>query len=389
MRVLVAPSGYKENLDSDEVAAAIARGVRRACADAEVTELPLVDGGEGTARLMAEITHGRVCERQVCGPVGEPVPAVFGMLGNCEEPTAVVELAAAAGLKHVPRDRRDPCRTTSRGVGELIAGALDEGAKTIVVGCGDSGVNDGGAGIAEALGARLLDEHGKAIGPGGLELARLQSIDLDPLDARLRDCRIEVACNIRNLLTGEQGVARVYGPQKGASPEDVERLADALDHYADIIERDVGIDVRTLPGGGASGGAGAGLHALLGAELRSRFDLLLSYFDLDEAMTGCDLVITAEGEVDFKSARGKIPAEIGERARARNIPVVVLAGSIGDRADEVLGHGVTALFSTVGRPESLAEAMDRAREEIGVTAEHVMRVFLAGVAAGSRLPRDG
>lgn len=384
MRVLVAPSGYKENLDAIDVAAAIAEGVRRACRDAEIVELPLVDGGEGTSKAMAKATGGTLHQCRVTGPVGDPIDAEFAMLGDCEEPTAVVELAAAAGLKLVPRDRRDPCRTTTRGVGEMIAAALDLGARTIVIGCGDSGVNDGGAGLAEALGARLLDREGKPIGAGGIELARLDRIEMDGVDPRLAQCRIHVACNIRNILTGPNGVARVFGPQKGAGPEDVEKLANALDHYAAIIERDLGVDVRTMDGGGASGGVGAGLHALFGAELKSRFDVLLPYFPLDEHLDSADLVLTAEGEVDFKSARGKIPAEVGERAKARGVPVIILAGTIGERAEEMMAHGISAYFSTVARPETLDQAMDRAAAEISLAAEHVMRTFVAGAAAGAR-----
>jgi glycerate 2-kinase len=386
MRIVVAPSGYKESLDAETVAASIARGVRRACPDADLVELPLVDGGEGTARTMARVAGGQVVQVWVTGPVGEPVEACFanldGMRGGGR--VAVVELAAAAGLKLVPRDRRDPCRTTTRGVGELIAHALDAGATRILVGCGDSGVNDGGAGLARALGVRLLDRQGRDIPEGGIGLAELDRIDLQGLDPRIGSVEIEVACNMKNLLCGEQGVARVFGPQKGASPEDVERLSAALDRYAEVIERDVGLDVRDMPGGGASGGVGAGLHALLGARLRSRFDVLLPYFGLDEALRGADLVITAEGGIDFKTARGKIPAEVGERAQALGVPVIVLAGTIGEDADVVREHGVSAFFSTVHAPETLEEAMAQAEDELAGCAENVMRTVLAGMTVAAR-----
>lgn len=387
MRIVIAPSGFKENLDAESVAAAIAIGVRRACPDAEVIELPLVDGGEGTARTMARVTGGTVHEAHVIGPSGDPIDACFAILGRKrgEDKVAVVELAAAAGLKLVPRDRRDPCRTTTRGVGELITLALDEGATRVIVGCGDSGVNDGGAGLARALGARLLKADGEEIIEGGIGLAELDRIDLTGLDPRLAGVAIEVACNIKNLLCGDQGVARVFGPQKGASPEDVERLSGALDRFAAVIERDLGVDVRTMPGGGASGGVGAGLHALLGADLRSRFDALLPYFALDEALADADLVITAEGGIDFKTARDKIPAEVGDRARALDIPVIALAGTIGEDADIVREHGIDAFFSTVPAPETLQEAMAGAENEIIQCAENVMRTVLAGMAmAGKR-----
>jgi glycerate 2-kinase len=384
MRILIAPSGYKENLSAEEVAAAIAKGVGQAAPDARIKQLALADGGEGTARTMARVTGGEIRECRVTGPVGEPISSHFAILGGDGPRIAVVELASAAGLGKVPRDRRDPSRTTSRGVGELVLAALDAGAVKILIGCGDSGVNDGGAGLAQALGARLLDKDGADIGPGGLCLSDLASIDLSALDPRVDDCEIEVACNIKNVLTGPNGVARLFGPQKGASPAEVEALVEALDRYAEVIERDLGIDVRLIPGGGASGGVGAGLHALLGARLRSRFDLLFPYFGIEDAMAEADLVITAEGGVDFKTARGKIPAEIGERGKALGVPVIVLAGTIGERAEAVLDHGVTAFFSTVGEPETLAEAMERARREVACVAEHVVRTFMAGVALGAR-----
>ncbi|MES2905349.1 MAG: glycerate kinase [Pseudomonadota bacterium] len=381
LRILIAPSGYKESLDAESVAAAIGAGALRA-GDVEVVELALADGGEGTAATLARVTNGQIHRCSVSGPLGDPIESHFAMLGTVDERTAVVELAAAAGLKHVPLAQRDPLRTTTRGVGELIVAGLDAGATRVIVGCGDSGVNDGGAGIAQALGARLLDRDGNDIPEGGIGLDRIDRIDLSDLDARLATTSIEVACNIQNVLTGPNGVARLFGPQKGASPDDVERMARGLDLYAGIIDRDLGIDVRSMPGGGASGGAGAGLHALLGATLHSRFDLLFPYFDLDRAIAAADLVITAEGGLDFKTARGKIPAEIGTRGRAAGKPVIVMAGTVGDDATVVLDHGVCAYFSTVERPQTLAEAMDRTREQLELLAEHVVRAFLAGVAHG-------
>lgn len=380
---MIAPSGFKESLSAEEVAAAIAAGVKRACPEAKVVELPLADGGEGTARTLANLSSGEIHDVEVTGPVGNKVSSHFAMISD-DHHTAIVELAAAAGLKLVPRDRRDPGRTTSRGVGELIKAALDAGAHRIVVGCGDSGVNDGGAGIVEALGAQLLDKDGKPIQPGGLGLAELHTIDLSGLDPRLRDVDIEVGCNIRNVLTGAHGVARLFGPQKGASPEDVEALATALDNYADVIERELGIEVREMPGGGASGGVGAGLHAMLGARLRSRFEAFLPLFELDRHLADADLVITAEGGLDSKTPRGKVPAEIGERGKAAGLPVIVLAGTIGEGAEAVLDHGVCSYFSTIGCPETLEEAMNRASEEVALVAEHVIRTLLIGREMGRR-----
>lgn len=388
MRVLIAPSGYKECLDAELVAAAIAAGVRRAHPEAAIVELPLVDGGEGTAAALARLTGGTIERHTVRGPVGDPVEAHFSQLGGDHRRVAALDLASAAGLKLVPRDRRDPTLTTSYGVGELIKAAMDAGARHILLGCGDSGVNDAGAGLVQALGARLLDEEGRDLAPGGASLRELARIDLSGLDPRVRDVRIEVACNMKNVLCGPNGVARVFGPQKGASEEDVERLSAALDRFAEVVERDLARDVRTIPGGGASGGVGAGLHAVLGAELRSRFDVLLPFFGLDDALEGADLVLTAEGGIDFKSARGKIPTEVGERASALGIPVVALAGSIGERAEIVHDHGVHAYFSTTIAPETLEEAIGHAEEELRITAENVMRTFLLGFHAANRRIAD-
>lgn len=384
MKIVVAPSGYKECLDADLVATAIANGVRRACPDARITELPLVDGGEGTALALGRLTQGEARKLTVTGPVGEPVEAHFVLLGGRNPPVAAIDLASAAGLKLVPRDRRDPGATTSRGVGELIAAAIDAGARHIVLGCGDSGVNDGGAGLVQALGVRLLGPDGRDVPVGGAGLAELERIDLSGLDPRVRETRIEVACNLKNILCGENGVARIFGPQKGATPEEVEALAAALERFAAVVQRDLGLDVRTMPGGGASGGVGAGVHALLGAELCSRFDVLLPFFGLDEALQGAELVLTAEGGIDFKSARGKIPSEVGSRASALGIPVIALAGTIGERAEIVHDHGVHAYFSTTIAPETLEEAIEHAEAEVAITAENVMRTFLLGFHAAMR-----
>jgi len=272
--------------------------------------------------------------------------------------------------------------TTTRGVGELIRAALDAGADRIIIGCGDSGVNDGGAGLARTLGVRLIDRDGSDIPEGGLGLARLDRIDLSGRDPRLATVRVDVACNIENFLTGPRGVARVYGPQKGASSDDVLVMSGALERFADVVARDCGVDVRLMPGGGASGGAGAGLHALLGARLGSRFDILFPFLNVDEALGWADLIVTAEGGLDYKSALGKIPAEIGRRGAAMGKPVIVLAGTLGERADDVLHEGVCAYFSFLGRPQSLSDAIRDVESQLERAAEQMMRTFLAGASLG-------
>lgn len=387
LRVLVAPSGFKGSLSAEKVAATIARGLRKVDRTIEVDERPLADGGEGTAASMARVTGGKMCDARVTGPVGEPVDAQFAILGRTmhgDKRTAVVDLASAAGLSLVPEDARDPLSTTSRGVGELICAAIEAGAERVIVGCGDSGVSDGGAGMASALGVRLLDEHDEPIGAGGGALVDLRRIECGARDDRLDDIAIEVACNMENVLTGEEGVARVYGPQKGAGDEAVERLADGLDNYARIVARDCGTDVATSPGGGASGGSGAGLQGLLGATLHSRFDLLFPYFEVEQAIERADLVITAEGSVDFKSATGKIPAELGKLGQRAGKPVIVLAGTVGDGAGDVIDEGVCAVFSILPKPLSLDDAMEETERYLEHAAEQVMRMILAGIGIGCR-----
>ncbi len=392
LRVVIAPSGFKESLSAEEAAAAIAAGVRNAYTPAEIVELPLVDGGEGFSATLVNVTGGKLHRLQVTGPIGEPVDSHFGILGGSGEArTAVLEMAAAAGLRLVPKQKRDPLHTTTYGVGELIKAVLDAGAQRILIGCGDSGTNDGGAGAAEALGVKLLKADGSPIGRGGAALAEIDRIDLSGRDERLNHVTIDVACNIHNILCGASGVARVFGPQKGASPEAVKQLERALERYAEVIENDTGADVREMPGGGASGGMGAGLHALLGARLHSRYDIIFKYFKLDEALQRADLVLTAEGGINFQTPRGKVPAEVARRAKKYGLPVVAIAGSIGERAEINYQHGIDAMFSILAEPCTLEEALGNSGALLERSAENVMRALLAGAQLRSvrRRREDG
>ncbi|MFC7430631.1 MULTISPECIES: glycerate kinase [unclassified Agrococcus] len=388
--VLVAPSGFKESLDADLVADAIATGVRRVLPGADVRCMPLVDGGEGTAVALVAATGGRIVRRTVVGPVGEPIASHLGILGDGT--TAVVEMAAAAGLRLVPRDRRDPLRTTTFGVGELILAALDEGVTRILVGCGDSGTSDGGAGALQALGARLLDADGRELGHGARVLRDLDRIDLAGLDPRLADVGITVACNPTNVLTGPRGVARVFGPQKGASPRQVDRLAKALKHWARTLEHDApaaaGVDLRRGLGTGASGGLGAGLAAI-GATLRPRFEVLLDQVDLDGAVADADLVITAEGSIDAQTPRGKVPAEVARRASRAGVPVLALAGTIGADADCVRAIGIGAVQGILPAPMALDEACARAAELVADGTERALRTVLLGASLAPVLADAG
>ena len=384
-RILVAPSGFKESLSPEGVCQAVAAGVRRLLPGAVVVELPLVDGGEGSAATMARATGGDLITTRVTGPVGEPVDSYLARLGGSAQGTWLVEMAAAAGLRLVPAGMRDPGATTTIGVGELISVALDGGARRVIIGCGDSGTCDGGAGALVALGARLLDADGHEVDPIGSNLARVQRIETSGMDHRLRGVEVLVAGNLHNLLTGERGVARVFGPQKGASPEQVEALEAGLVHWAGLLTEAFPTQVahRDLLTG-ASGGLGAGLAAGLGARLCSRFDVLMDAdlcgVDLDAQIARADLVITAEGAVDFQTPRGKIPAEVGRRAKLAGKPVIALAGSIGQGSQAVHAAGIDAIMGIIPVPMDLPEAVSQADELVTDAAERALRLILLGAA---------
>jgi len=391
-RILIAPSGFKESLDAETVARAIGAGVRRVLPGVHLDLVPIPDGGEGTAEILARTTGGDLVAARVTGPVGQPVEAHWARLGGSARSTAVVEMASAAGLRLVPRGDRDPGRTTTRGVGELILAALDDGATTIIVGCGDSGTSDGGAGALSAMGARLLDEDGAELPDGGQHLARLHELDLSGLDPRLAATEVVLACNIHNVLCGDRGVARVFGPQKGATPEQVERLSDALETWAAVLARDAppaaGLDLRLGGGTGASGGLGAGLAAGIGARLVSRFDALLGIglgsVDLDGLIARADLVITAEGAIDYQTPRGKVPAEIASRAQRAGVPVLAIAGSIGEGAPSVHDIGIDAIASIMTIPMPLSDAVDQGERLLQDAAERTLRLVLLGASISAR-----
>ncbi|MFN7222946.1 MAG: glycerate kinase [Paracoccaceae bacterium] len=379
LTILVAPSGFKESLSVDDVTRAIGDGIRRAMPQARILNAPMVDGGEGTVQALVRATGGQIIPARVTGPVGDPVDSFFGLLGGNGPRTAVIEMAAAAGLSLVPRDRRNPMLTTSYGVGELILAALDAGVERILVGCGDSGINDGGAGLAQALGARLLDENGADIGQGGGELLWLHRIDASGLDPRLRHVQIDAAVNWHNMLLGPKGVARIFGPQKGATPSQVEDLDAAMRRWAATIRSATGHDVGLARGAGASGGLGAGLIAFAGATLHPRFDIIQQYLDFDRLLELADLVITAEGSLDGQSPYGKVPCEVGRRAEARGVPTIALAGTIGRGVDQTFDHGISAFASILKRPCTLEEAIRDGEKLLRRAAEDALRMMSVGL----------
>src|SRR5437660_935527 len=372
MRIVIAPQSLKGSLTAAEAGLAIARGALVVYPEADIAIVPMADGGEGTVQALVDATGGRIVEQTVTGPLGEPVTAFFGLLGDGR--TAAIEMAACAGLPLVPPALRDPRITTTYGVGELILAALDQGCRHFIIGIGGSATNDGGAGMTQALGASLMTHEGKAIGRGGAALTTLAHISTATMDARLSSCSFDVACDVNNPLCGPMGASAVYGPQKGATPEMVVQLDDALAHYAEVIERDLGVSVRDVPGAGAAGGLGAGLMAFLRATLRPGAQIILEAVKLEEQLRSADLVITAEGQLDAQTAYGKSVGAVAALAKRYRLPVLALAGGLGDDYQTVYDLGVDAVAVLPSKPMALAYAMQHAAELMADATERALRL---------------
>jgi len=376
MRILIAPQSLKGSLTAAEAGLAIAQGVQAVYPKAEIEIVPIADGGEGTVQALVDATNGKIIQQTVTGPLGKPVPAFFGLMGDGS--TAAIEMASCAGLPLVPPDQRDPRITTTYGVGELILAALDHGSRHFIIGIGGSATNDGGAGMAQALGAALLSRQGTQIARGGAALATLAHISTSTMDPRLQECTLEVACDVTNPLCGPTGASAVYGPQKGATPEMVEELDSALAHYAQIIEQDLGMSVREIPGAGAAGGLGAGLIAFLHATLRPGAQIVFEAIHLEERIRTVNLVITAEGQIDTQTAYGKSVGSVAEIAKRYGLPVLALAGSLGDNYRVVYELGVDAVATLPSGPMTLAFAMENAAWLLSDAAERACRLIQVG-----------
>lgn len=386
LKIVIAPAGFKESLSATAIADAIEQGLRQVWPDSTIVKLPIPDGGEGYTLAMVAATNGTFDYVQVTGPLGEPVMAPIGFLGNVATPTAVIEMAAAAGLSLIPRTQRNPLLSTTFGVGELIKLAMDRGAKRILLGCGDSGTSDAGAGMLSALGAKLLDHAGQAIPFGAQGLTTLATLDLSLLDPRLATVSIDAACNITNVLCGDNGVAQIYGPQKGADEDAVKIMAHGLELFAKLAQPYVAADANgytpdlaTMPGGGASGGLGAALVAILKGKLHSRFDMVFEHVPLDEALATADLVITAEGAIDFQTPLGKVPAEVARRARNHSIPCIGIAGTLGRDYAIVNDIGLDAVFSILEKPRTLDSAIQDAAQLLIAATTQIAHLIQVGV----------
>ena len=376
MKIVVAPNAFKGSLTAEEAALVMEAGIKKVLPDAEVVRVPVADGGDGLVNVAVESLGGELRTLEVTGPLFEPI------LANCcyvqSRDLLTVEMALASGLALVPEPLRDPVRTTSLGTGELIRAGLDLGVRRINVGIGGSATNDGGMGMAMALGVRFLDNGGKVLTGIGKSLAAVAEIDMAGLDSRIGRTRIEAVCDVENSLCGPDGAAHVYGPQKGADHRQVLELERGMQNFAAVIHRDLGLDVNNLPGAGAAGGLGAGLYAFLGARLCRGIDLIFELVGLREKMVGADLVFTGEGQIDFQTVFGKAPGGVGALSRELGIPCLAIAGSIDSELGGLHECGITSVFSLCPGPLSLSEAMADSGMHITRASEQVLRCFLAG-----------
>lgn len=373
MRYLCAPDSFKESLTAMEAARAMAQGIENADHDAEVRCLPMADGGEGTARALVDATGGSMRAVPVHDPLGRPVEGHFGLLADGT--TAVVETAEASGLALLEAKERNPLIASSYGTGELMLAAVRSGAKRISVGLGGSATNDAGAGLLQALGVRLLDKNGNDLAHGGAALANLTTIDISTMDPALKNVAITAACDVTNPLTGPTGASAVFGPQKGASKDDVATLDAALAHFAQVIDSQLGVAVNDVPGAGAAGGIGAALKGFLNAEFRPGIAIVIEQSGLDAAAQWADVVFTGEGSIDFQTKFGKTPAGVAETAKRHGKPVIAVAGHIGTGIDELHEVGIDAVFGIAPGAASLSELLADAAANVTRTTEQIVRTL--------------
>ncbi|RKL63556.1 glycerate kinase [Thermoanaerobacteraceae bacterium SP2] len=377
MRIVIAPDSFKGSLSSKEVADAIELGVRKVLPDVDIVKIPIADGGEGTVQTLVAAMGGEIIKTQVVGPLGETIESYFGVLND--KKTAIIEMANASGLPLVPIEKRNPLITNSYGTGQLIKAALDMGVDRIVIGLGGSATNDGGVGMAQALGVRFFDENGNDIGFGGGELSKISKIDMSGIDERIRKVRIEAACDVDNPLCGPNGASYIYGPQKGANKEMIEILDRNLGHLAKVIKRDLGADIMELPGAGAAGGLGAGLVAFLNAELKRGIDIIVNITKLDDYIKDACVVFTGEGQIDKQILSGKAVYGVAKIAKKHGAYVVAIVGSINDDAYELFDKGIDGIESIIDKPMTMDEACKRAGLLVERAAERVMRLILINI----------
>jgi glycerate kinase len=373
MKIAIVPNPFKGSFTAAQAAVRIERGLKKALPDIYTIKIPMADGGDGTLLAIIGATCGKLVKCSVCDPLGRKIQSTFGLTGDGR--TAVIEMALASGLALLKSNERNPLFTSSRGTGELIRAALDLHVNKIILGIGGSATNDGGMGMARALGIKFFDARNNEFADNGGALTKLSRIDIGGLDVRLRNVTISVACDVDNPLCGSRGAARVYGPQKGATPAMVEQLDNGLNRLAAVIRKDLGVKVAKLPGAGAAGGQGAGLVAFLGARIRPGVDLVTNVIGLEKKLAGCDLVVTGEGRMDGQTAFGKGPAGVAKIARKLGIPVIAICGSLGPDAGKVRAIGIEAFFSALEEPVAEAELPKRGPGMLERCAEQVGRLI--------------
>ena len=372
-KYVVAPDSFKESMTAKEVCDAMEKGIKEADSAAEVIKVPMADGGEGTVDSLVDATQGQRVIVEVTGPLGNKISAYYGILGNGT--TAVIEMAKASGLEIVEKKKRNPMITTTFGTGELIRDALDHNVKEIIIGLGGSSTNDGGSGMAQALGAKLLDQNNHQIPFGGGNLDKLDKIDISNLDSRLQDVKIILASDVTNPLIGKDGASRVFGPQKGATPEMVEKLENNLQHYAKIVKRDLNKEVALVSGAGAAGGLGAGLIAFTTCEMRRGVDLAIEVTKLEEKIRDADYVFTGEGGTDFQTKFGKTPYGVAKLGKKYHKPVISLAGYVGEGIDSLYSEGFTAIFGIIPGACDLSTALKNGPSNVARTTENIVRLL--------------
>lgn len=373
MKIVIAPDSFKDSLSAQAVADAIASGLAEVWPDAELVKCPMADGGEGTIEAVLDACEGQWMSAQVSGPLGDSVAAHWGWLAQSR--TAIIEMAMASGLQLLTRAQRDACLTSTEGTGQLISAALDAGAQRVILAIGGSATNDGGSGMLSALGARFLDRNDQPLPRGGRALTDLARIDLSGLDPRLANVRVEIAADVDNPLCGPNGASHIFGPQKGASPDQVLALDAALGHFADHSARTLGRDLRDSPGSGAAGGMGFAAKAYLNASFRAGVEVVADLTGLEQALVGADLVITGEGRFDAQTLRGKTPLGVARVAQRQRVPVIVLAGTLGEGYEQLYQHGISAAFALTSGPMDLEHACREAPRLLQERARDVARVW--------------
>ncbi|KRL67479.1 glycerate kinase [Companilactobacillus versmoldensis] len=375
MKIVLAPDSYKNSLTAKQVAQAMENGLKKVLPEADYVQVPMADGGEGTVQSLVDAKHGQLLSEQVIDPLGKETTAHFGLIDNGQ--VAVIEMAEASGIQYVNDETKDPYVTTTYGTGQLIKAAIETGAKTIVIGIGGSATNDGGAGMAQALGAKLLDKNGQELAYGGKALVDLEKIDIGQMMPELSDVKVIIASDVTNPLTGEKGASNVFGPQKGATPEMISVLDKSLSHYADVIKRDLGKDLEHVEGAGAAGGLGTGLLAFTNSDMQPGVEIVVSYTGLKDFAKDADYVFTGEGQIDFQTKYGKTPMGVAQAAKKANpkVQVIAIAGSVGERTEELYPLGIDAIFSCVPGVEDLDKAIEDTDPNIQKVISNIGRLI--------------